>query len=177
MRRVLRDPVVAALLVAAALMALALLFTGCEEPKPDVEHRAETFTRAERLLPEPQLNNFPSRAALIEFTERQDRVGHVYYVYIIAETGNVIGYYSASARPVNSCAFLSSNQDIWTGSEGKSQVIQTPSLDGMYYGGTVCDAWFFFDAETDALIEIRGVNFYVSDQPLRLEAEAIRVDQ
>ena len=47
--------------------------------------------------------------------------------------------------------------------------------DGVYYGSSTCDAWFFFDAATNAEIQIRGVNFYTSDQPLRLNAQAIKV--
>ena len=33
-----------------------------------------------------------------------------------------------------------------------------------------------FDAATDALIIIRGLMFYTSDQPLRLDAKAIKVE-
>lgn len=51
----------------------------------------------------------------------------------------------------------------------------------MYYGGAGstagCDAWVFKDAATDAIVKIRGLPFYVADQPLRLEAKPIRVQK
>ena len=90
----------------------------------------------------------------------------------------MVGYYVAKTVPINACNFLSSTEVVDSTSNGKV-VLTAPSLDGIYYGGagasSGCDAWFFFDSATDALIQIRGVNFFTADQPLRLEAKPITV--
>ena len=139
-----------------------------------IEERAKIFERAERAAPIPQTENFPLRRALVEFTEREDLLNHPWYVYILGDNGNTIGYYVARQVPVNSCTFLSSTEDVHDG-----QTLTAPSLDGIFYGGggasAGCDEWFFFDAATNALIKIRGVKFYTADQPLALSAEPILV--
>lgn len=172
-------------LTACAVAAMALLLVACYEDDPNrsrtesVNQRNMLFSRAEAAAPNPIPGNFPVRRALVEFTERQDLLGHPWYVYILADTGNVIGYYVAKTRPVNSCTSLSSTEDVDYDSDGGNIILTAPSLDGVFYGGSGasarCDAWFFFDSATDALIEIRGVDFYTTDQPLRLEAEPILV--
>lgn len=173
--------IIVATTIIAVLMAIVLVACQSDEDKireADVDFRFDTYARAAALHPDPQIENFPARESLVEFAIRTDLLEHPWYVYILADTGNVIGYYVARQRPVNSCTFLSSTEDI----EVKSSVpivLTAPSLDGIYYGGSGasagCDAWFFFDAATDAMIEIRGVKFFISDQPLLLEAEPIVV--
>lgn len=174
--------------IVVALWCAAFLVTGCtdggtnkelqKQRKDSVKSRSQTFARAEAVAPAPKTNNFPLRKALVEFTERQDLVDHPWYVYIIAQTGNAIGYYVAKTVPVNACNFLSSTEVVDSGDTGKV-VLTAPSLDGIYYGGagasSGCDAWFFFDSATNALIQIRGVQFFTADQPLRLDADPIRV--
>lgn len=167
------------------LTLLSVLLISCvEETNPEkqrkqsIESRAEAFARAESIAPLPKTNNFPLRKALVEFTERQDLIDHLWYVYILADTGNIIGYYVAQTVPVNACNFLSSTEDVGTQYEG-DPVLTAPSLDGIYYGGSGassgCDAWFFFDSATDALVQIRGVKFFTADQPLLLDAEPILI--
>lgn len=153
--------------------------TAEEQRRSAVDQRTGNFSRAEAIAPAPNSTNFPLRKALVEFTKRQDLLNHPWYVYILGDNGNVIGYYVAQTKPVNSCNFLSSTEDVdWN--EGAGGVVLTaPSLDGIFYGGSggaaSCDAWFFFDTTTDALVEIRGVKFFTADQPLRLDAKPIEV--
>lgn len=171
-----------ALIVIAALGALAL---GCSQYEGTqyeraVEQREIVFEAAELAHPVPNLVNFPLRAALVKFTQRQDMLDHPWFVYVLGDNGNVIGYYVAQTKPINSCNFLSSTEKmVEGGSSGTSQVLTAPSLDGIFYGGggsaASCDAWFWFDAATDTLVEIRGVKFFVADSPLALEAEPITV--
>ena len=129
--------------------------------------RAEAYAKALAVNPQPIPNNFLARRMLIKYVERQDTPDHPFYVYVLGQTGNVVGYYVSQAAPVNVCAFLS-----YAG-EGD------PSLDGIFYGGSGsssgCDGWFIFDAATDALIVVYGGQMFVSDQPLRLEAKPITV--
>lgn len=150
-----------------------------QQRKEAVSQRAEIFDRAVAVVPPPKPVNFPLRRALAEFTKREDLLDHPWYVYILGDNGNTVGYYVSKHAPVNSCTFLSSTEQVWSGENGKSQVLTAPSLDGIYYGGSGassgCDEWFFFDYASDAMIKIRGMHFYVADQPLRLEAAPITV--
>lgn len=152
--------------------------TNVEQAKHSVETRSETYSRAEKAVPIPRTENFPLRRALAKMTERQDLLNHPWYVYILGDNGNVIGYYVAQTVPVNACNFLSSTEDVRDDDDG-NVILTAPSLDGIFYGGggtsAGCDAWFFFDYATDALIQIRGVHFYSADQPLILDAEPIKV--
>ena len=176
------------LLVLLAVAGLLLLAVSCggeevgeKQRKDSVQARTRILSEAEAKYPIPHPKNFPLREALVRFTEREDLLDHPWYVYIIADTGNILGYYVAKQVPVNSCTFLSSTENVLTeGIEG-TVVLTAPSLDGIYYGGggasAGCDEWLFFDGATDAMIKIRGVKFFVADQPLKLQAEPILVQQ
>lgn len=162
-----------------ALLALACGGSKSEEQRnSSVESRTDTFARAESKYPMPRTENFPLREALVQFTERQDLVNHPTYVYVLADTGQIIGYYVAKTYPVNMCAFLSSTEDV-RGSANGDLILTAPSLDGIYYGGagssSSCDGWFFFDNATNALVELIGVKLFIADQPLRVEAQEFQV--
>jgi hypothetical protein len=149
-----------------------------EQRKVAVVERAHVFQRAANMIPTPFTKNFPLRRTLAEMTKREDLLNHPWFVYMLGENGNVIGYYVARTVPINGCDFLSSTEDIWQG-DGVSQKMTAPSLDGVYYGGGGamggCDVWVWLDAATGAEIKVKGVNFYVADQPLRVLAKPIRV--
>jgi hypothetical protein len=167
-------------------LTLLILATACAEENDKVaaqrdrsiKTRADTFERAERAVPVPKTENFPLRALLAEMTIREDKVNYPWYIYILGDNGNTIGYYVGKTVPVNKCNFLSSTESVRSSDYG-NLVLTAPSLDGIYYGGSgasgACDAWVFQDVATSALITIRGVKFYTSDRPLRLEADAITV--
>ncbi len=174
------------LVLLAPILLLAVLAAACDyDQTGDARERAvaqrnENFERAERLYPNPRPENFPLRDALVKFTMRQDEINHPWYVYVLGNNGNLIGYYVAQTVPINACNFLSSTEALWVDvNNDLSQVLTAPSLDGIYYGGggaaAGCDSWFFFDSATDALIQIRGVNWYAADQPLKVAAEPITV--
>ncbi len=178
---------IALVILAITLLVTTVLVSGCSEGtssekqrENSIVTRAQMFEKAEALYPVPQTNNFPAREMLVKYTERQDLVNHPYYVYVLADTGNIIGYYVAQSYPVSINAFLSSTEDVYLPGNGTSLTLTAPSLDGIYYGGSGAssgDGWFFFDAETDALIVLYGVKLFVADQPLRIEAKPITVEQ
>lgn len=176
------------MLIPALLLAMLVVLgnSSCDETPEakqraaSVDQRAKMFQRAQTKFPLPQTTNFPLREALVKMTQREDLPNHPWYVYLIADTGNTIGYYVAQHSPVNSCTFLSSTEDVETQYEG-TIILTAPSLDGIFYGGggasANCDSWFFFDAATDAMVRIRGMDFYVSEAPLNLDAKAIKVER
>jgi len=167
-------------IVLLALLGVAsFVFVACEDDIEQRQHqqseysekvRVNVLQKAQEKYPLPQTENFPLRGSLIEFTTRQDLINHPWYVYVLGENGNIINYYVAKTAPVNICAFLSTTEN----SDGT-----LPSLDGIYYGGSgsssPCNGWFFFDYETNAMIELIGVNLSVADQPLKTDAQPVKV--
>ena len=125
-----------------ALLALSLVLYACApESKADkqrqqsVEERAAMFARAEAKIPIPRTENFPLREVLAEYTRRQDILNHPWYTYIMSDDGRVTHYFVSTTVPVNSCAFLSSTEDVNYSSYGNLKMT-APSLDGIYYGGS-----------------------------------------
>lgn len=170
------------LLILLVCTALSMLILGCtteseDQRRESINARAESFARAESLYPVPQSQNFPLRKALVEYTERQDRLDQEYYIYVMGDNGNFIGYYVSKTQPISTNAFLSSTEDLVY---GNSNVVMTaPSLDGIYYGGSGAsqsDGWIIFDYQTDAMIIVYNLKLFVSDQPLKLDVKAIEID-
>lgn len=170
-----------ALIFILALTTLALVMSGCESNNPQseqrrssIEDRAESFSRAEALLPIPRNENFPLRQVLVEYTVRQDLVNHPWYTYILNDLGAVTHYFVSTAVPVNSCAFLGSTEDIRDDKDG-NLILTAPSLDGIYYGGSgaasACNGWIFVDAGTGVLGMAFGMKIMTFDAPLILETE------
>lgn len=169
-------------IIAPLLLLLFLIFlTACTEEtsskrgevySENIYIREEVFRLAQALYPIPIPSDFPLRKDLVQFTNRESKPGP-WYVYIQTDSGSYSAYYVAKNKPQNSCNFLSETKTTYNGVERNA-----PSLDGIYYGGTgasgACDAWFWFDAGTNALIETR-FKTTVSDQPLAIDVPEIKV--
>ena len=166
-------------LIATASLSCTQEGLGEHQRQTAVLTREQAFARAQAQIPQPIPQNFLARKMLAKYVERQDVPDHPFYVYILGQTGNIVGYYVAQAAPVNVCAFLSSTEKI-SHETSPGLLITAPSLDGIFYGGSGassgCDGWFIFDAATDALVIVYGSNMFVADQPLRLEAKPITIN-
>ncbi|OGY23555.1 MAG: hypothetical protein A2126_03005 [Candidatus Woykebacteria bacterium GWB1_45_5] len=173
--------------LATAILAISVVFltaATCEggessrQREESIETRAEMFARAKAKIPIPRTENFPLRAVLAEYTRRQDLINHPWYTYIMSDDGRVTHYFVSTAVPVNSCAFLSSTEDVETQYEG-DPVLTAPSLDGIYYGGSgaasACNGWIFIDAATGVMGMAFGTKIMTFDAPLILETEPILI--
>ena len=139
-----------------------------------VKTRSATFDRAEKQAPVPNITTFPRRKTLVNSTLRESQEHHPWYVYVLGLNGNVVNYFVAKSIPVNDCDYLSSTEapsDHWDG----TVVLRAPSLSGIFQSSSGCNTLIFFDLTTDAEIRLSGLNTFVTDRPLRVEAEAIRV--
>lgn len=138
----------------------------------NIDTRQQIFLQAQALYPIPIPSDFPLRKDLVEFTLREAKPGP-WYVYIQTDAGTYSAYYVAKNKPQNACNFLSETKTY-----AGNLVVDAPSLDGIYYGGTgasgACDAWFWFDAGTNALVETR-FKTTISDQPLAIDVPEIKV--
>ena len=171
--------IVLTLILILSALALGVVLSGCgigqaqQVYSKNVDIREKGFLQAQARYPMPIPSDWPLRKDLVEFTLRQAKSGP-WYVYIQTDTGTYSAYYVAKNKPQNACNFLSDTKTIHD-----SVLRDAPSLDGVYYGGTgasgACDAWFWFDASTNALVETR-FKTTVSDQPLAIDVPQIRVE-
>lgn len=159
-------------------LCAALALTGCkiEASSRDQNMKAQQslMARATAAVPVPQINNFLAREAVAKQVRRLDEKGKLFYVYILGQNGQQVGYYVSNTRPVSTCALLTPAQEV-EHYNGATAVLGTPSLGGVYGFGGGCNSHFFFDAATDAYVEISGLPFFVADQPLAVDAAPIKV--
>ena len=158
-----------------ALMVSTLFLAGCIEEttrQSGAREQENIMSQAIRSSPTYVPSNFLTRKAVNQWMERMDVPEKTFYIYLMGNNGNHIGYYVGQTRPICSSTLLTP-PDRTNRGQGQA-VLSAPSLDGVYSGGG-CDSYFFFDAETDAYIEIQGLNFFVSDMPLNLDVQAITV--
>lgn len=171
--------VLAALLLITVTSACTMAYAkngGNDELRiKSVAVRMDNMEKAVGLWPDPVLQNYPMREALVKYTERQDLLNHPYYIYILAFDGSPIGYYVGQTYPQSSCNFLGSTQQILPDYEG-DPMVTAPSYDGIFYGGggasNGCTSFFFFDAATDAMQVFSADTWLVSDAPISLYEDA-----
>lgn len=170
--------------VMPTILAAGMIFVvaGCKDTvtadDKNNQARDRLMERATAKVPVPEVNNFLVRQYIAEWMRRMDDPSKVFYIYLFADTGNAIGYY-VGTRPVSLCSLMTPPEKKWKGDwnrYGSEALGPAPTLSGVYgSGGGGCDTYYFFDAETDALIHFSGFNYFTADEPLGLDAEPIRV--
>lgn len=162
--------------VAFTALTTLLMASSCESDttKQGVAEQETNMERAMTQTRVPQLDNFQTRRTVAKWLKRMDVVNKEFYIYVIAPMGQYMGYFVAEARHVNICTSMTPPVRRY-GSLGDSPLGPAPGLDGVYYGGSGCDAWYFFDAATDAYIETKGLAHFITDQPLDIRVDQIKV--
>src|SRR3546814_5665015 len=61
--------------------------------------------RATAAVPVPPTNNFVARQQLAEYMSRMDDPSKVWFVYLLGDNGNIIGYHIGS-YPQSVCTFM-----------------------------------------------------------------------
>lgn len=169
------------LLCGMFLSAALLGNTGCDgQPSARATNMAaqeSLMTRATAAVPVPRVSNFLSREAVAKQVTRLDEKGKLFYIYLMADNGQQVGYFVAYTRPVSTCSLLTPPDDVWKdlGSGSTSQALKAPGLGGTYSPGGCGTNYFFFDSTTDAYIEFGDFKYFISDQPLGLKSEPIKV--
>ena len=169
------------ILLIAALAALAVLVAGCggkssaeQQREQAVNQRISGFAAAQAQVPTPTIKNFPRRKTLADAVVRQSLPNHPWYVYVLGQNGNIVNYFVAKSVPVNDCDYLSSTDNIQT-VKGDNWDLSSPSLEGIYQSQTGCNTLTFFDLATDAEVQVSSLQTFVTDRPLKVQAQPIKV--
>lgn len=164
-------------IVCGLAVAVGLVFgaSGCIEGKQDTREKSShaqesLMERATAETPVPKINHFVVRKAVAKWLKRNDVPNKLFYVYVMTPMGQPLGYFVSQHYPVSYSALMTPPDTIVNGNwNGNDHVVSAPALDGVWYGGGgATDLWYFFDAETDALISLKGGMMFFTDQPLSL---------
>lgn len=120
---------------------------------------------------------FLTRKYVNKWMETMDVPNKLFYIYVMADNGSFVGYYVAQYRPVSTATFLTPTKQIaYRGNYGVA-ILPSNALDGTYYGsGGASDQYFWYDAETGAFIEIKGLNYILQDQPLAVDVPRLKIE-
>jgi hypothetical protein len=159
----------------------AVVFAGCggkskseQQRENAVNQRYDTFQKAQSAVATPNISSFPRRQTLADAVKRQSLPNHPWYVYVLGQNGNIVNYFVAKSVPTNDCDYLSSTDNIQT-VRGDNWDLPAPSLEGIYQSQTGCNTLTFFDLATDAEIQVSSLQTFVTDRPLKVDAQAVKV--
>ena len=169
------------LMLVIIMMCVFPVISGCDANVSTQEagerEQESIMERARASIPTPEVNNFLTRKYTVKWMERMDVPSKTFYIYVMTDTGAYVGYFVAQYRPVSTATFLTPTKKRVHGTNG-AVALPTNALDGTYYGeGGAANQYFWFDAETDAMIELKDLAYILSDQPLSIEAPRIIVEK
>ena len=178
--------------LAAALAVFGIALAGCggssslggptaqQQRAQAINQRTREYAKAVAQVPTPTVTNFPRRQTLADAVKRQSLPNHPWYVYVLGQNGNIVNYFVSKSVPVNDCDYLSSTQDVTTygdgnGNVGNVAVLDAPSLEGIYQSASGCNTLTFFDLGTNAEVQVTAIGSYITDRPLKVNAQAIKI--
>lgn len=166
------------LIATAVILASAFALTGCptestQETGSKIQEQG--MKRAINAVPVPEVKRFTTRETIARWIKHANKPDQTHYVYVMLPGVGFVGYYVADSAPVNICTAMTPTKRVenWHGSK---HIMDSPALDGVYYGGAGCDKWYFFDVTTGAKLEIGGqMAFFVSTAPLAINTPRLEV--
>lgn len=168
----------------AAIAVLAVSVTGCYENQPTSQEKGakvqeSVMQKAIAAVPVPGINNFPTRRNIARYMEHDNKPDQTHYVYVYIPGIGPVGYFVADSAPTNICTGMTPPQRLTRvdmGSYNGEIPMASPGLDGVYYGNSGCDKWYFFDTVTGAKMEMGGnMAFFITSEPLALEVTRLTV--
>lgn len=165
------------ILLALLLVGSSILATGCEAPsttlQTDEKVQEEILSKGQTTVPVHRIDNFLSRKTINRWLERVDTPEKLWYVYIMADSGAFIGYYISDTIPLSYGVSITNPSRIVDWDEDE-YVIPAPGLDGVFYQGVDETAWYFFCAETGAMVTT-NMKVTFLDQPLDIPIPQLKV--
>ncbi|MEU9737055.1 hypothetical protein [Streptomyces sp. NPDC048002] len=156
--------------VLAPVVGLAL--TSCtDDSSQDKENAAkqENYDHLVARQPAGRMEYSPTREAINQWVKTWGKRGKLSYVYIQNAKGEY-GYFIMKGLPVPRCKMLTPTERVESSSDGIA-VLAQPGMDGTYTSGSTCNAYYGFDATTNAYMEFTvGTNqsFFLFDKPMSM---------
>ncbi|GAA2118137.1 hypothetical protein [Streptomyces synnematoformans] len=160
--------------VTASVLALIAVcgLAACEDDSSQSRENDAKQKNYDHLVakqPAGRMQYSPTREAINEWVETWGKRGKLSYVYIQNGKGEY-GYFVMKGLPVPRCKMLTPTERVDSSSNGKVVVAQ-PGMDGTYDSGSMCGAYYGFDALTGAYMEFTvGANqsFFLFDRPMSM---------
>lgn len=153
----------------AVVVALVggLALTSCTDSSQDKETRAKqaNYDHLVALQPAGRMEYSPTREAINQWVQTWGKRGKLSYVYIQNAKGEY-GYFIMKGLPVPRCKMLTPPERV-----EDAAVLSQPGMDGTYTTGSTCNAYYGFDATTNAYMEFTvGTNqsFFLFDKPMTM---------
>ena len=162
-------------IAAGAALILALGAGACggnqSDPQRDESRRRQaTYQDLVAAQPAHGMSYSPSRDQINFWIDTWGQEpGKISYVYLLASNGQMIGYYVFQGLPVSYCAALTPTYEHYRHSDGFGYPVPAPGVDGVYYSGGQCSAYYGRDASTGSYLEYttgQGISALVYEQPL-----------
>lgn len=149
-----------------------------EARQKGVQTQERSMNKAVKNVPVPEMENFTTRKTVAKWMKTMDDPSKTFYIYLLANNGSKVGYYVAQTRPVSVGTYMTPTQKEYEVDGQPHPVGPAPSLDGTYAGmnGGAGSQFYFFEAGTGAYMEIKGLNYLVSDQPMNVDAPRLTVE-
>ena len=175
--------VVASALLVLGLLALALSLAACQttttpsDTQLSREAQQEASSRAFTAIPPYIPTEYTAREDINWYLQETEG-RHTWYVYALSFTGEPLFYIVSDMKPRNICVSITAPDRVGGGTTGGWLLRSAPALDGVYYGGAACNAYYMRDAATGGFIELAGDTFSLvsSKTPLFLETDIRRLE-
>ena len=164
----------------ACLLALLFVLSACGTQPNDLDVAKDTqaavMNNAIAAEPAYRPTSFPARRDINRYLRETETLASEWYTYALNRDGEPIFYVVSDSKPRNICISITAPDRIVKDDWG-NVVISAPALDGVYYGGAGCDAYYLWDSATGNFIELAGQNFTLlsTKAPLALETDPIRI--
>lgn len=152
--------------------AFAFTLAACEDDSSQAKESQAKQAGYDKLVKRQPANTMgysPTRETINAWMKTWGKPGKLAYVYIQNARGEY-GYYVTKGLPVSYCAMLTPSYEIKTRHQSPV-VVPAPGMDGAYYSGGQCNAYYAFDATTGAYLEFTigaNQNFFLYDEPMEL---------
>ena len=163
---------------AFAIALFALAIAACETTPSDTQlsrqAQQESSGRAFTAIPPYIPTEYTAREDINWYLQETEG-RHTWYVYALSFTGEPLFYIVSDMKPRNICVSITAPDRVDT---LNNVVRSAPALDGVYYGGAGCNAYYMRDAATGGFIELAGDTFSLvsSKTPLFLETDIRRLE-
>jgi len=133
----------------------------------------KTMQSVVQAVPVPNLTTAQERKMVAKRAQRFDTENKLGYVYVITDSGSILGYYTIFGKVASLRSYLTPvDQILVPGSQdGGGVVVEAPDIDGTY-GENVEGVFFFTD--NDVYVEWNGKYLY-SDQLLPIRVPLLNI--